>query len=107
MYSYSLKVIENDEAVSFLIGSRQWRQKNYSKVCNELIGSHLILVPGTTSNGLVSCMSLYLYHAYNYRTIGTSTEWPKGYNDQCLMMISIDNLYIILLSVLFLDMKNS
>ena len=44
MYSYSLKVTENDEAVSFLIGSRQRRQKNYSKVCNELIGSHLKLV---------------------------------------------------------------
>ena len=45
MYSYSLKVTENDEAVSFLIGSRQRRQKNYSKVCDELIGSHLKLVP--------------------------------------------------------------
>ena len=50
MYSYSLKVIENDEAVSFLIGSRQWCQKNYSKVCNELIGSHLILVTGTSQS---------------------------------------------------------
>ena len=83
MYSYSLKVTENDEAVSFLIGSRQRRQKNYSKVCDELIGSHLKLVPyccsrpGASANRFFLAyfryrqkhQSMYLYESADYGSL--------------------------------------